>query len=75
MTDTSTENNFLVSILNYYLTGRDEYDDNNEDGYEVEDVDHEQPFSNRGIFYVNLEKYGSVAVRLAADAEWIVVDE
>lgn len=33
MTDTSTENNCLVSIFNYYLTGRDEYEDidNNED--------------------------------------------
>lgn len=44
--------------------------EDSEDAYEIEDVDHEQPYAARGVFYVFVDQYGDMPVRKIGPGEW-----
>ena len=45
-----------------------------EDGFEIEDVDYEQPYEERGIFYVTPEGHNSEPCRNVGPGEWEFID-
>lgn len=44
--------------------------EDSEDAFEIEDVDHDQPYASRGIFYVFVDQYGDMPVRKIGPGEW-----
>jgi len=45
-----------------------------DDGYEIEDVDHEQPYADRGLFYVTPEGHNSELARNVGEGWWESID-
>lgn len=74
----TTENTILDNIVpegkHPMIGDRLFVDEDDEEGTEIEDIAHDQPYADRGVFFVSTEYDDDISVRNVGPGEWEVIE-